>query len=167
MVRTFVAGEVETAAYLNSLSSAVAFTMNPPHGKMWATSVGPPMTAGTNTTVTQGGAAVTGGFTYNANVLTVPTSGVYLLTAQIRTHVPATSITKTIILLNGTVLAQSIANNTGSYSIDTTQPVSLLQVLNPGDTLTLQGFCQAGSATVYGDATGTDTFIFAQWLSAA
>ena len=163
-VRTFVAGEVETAAYLNALGAAVAFTTNPPHGKMWATSVGPPMTANTNTTVTQGGAAVTVGFTYSANVLTVPTTGVYLITGQVRTHQGSSGFAKTIILLNGVLLAQSIVNVSGVA--DSTQPVSLLQSLNPGDTLTLQGFCSTSGATVYGDVNGTDTFIYAQWVSA-
>jgi hypothetical protein len=166
-VRTFVAGEVETAAYLNALGTAVAFVMNPPHGKMWATSVSPSMAAATNTTVTQGGASVTVGFTYAANVLTVPTTGVYLVTAQVRFAMPASSFAKTILLLNGTILAQSIVNNTGAGTANSTQSVSLLQSLNPGDTLTLQGYSSVAGATMYGDATGSDTFVYAQWCSAA
>jgi hypothetical protein len=117
IARTFIAGEVENGTYMNSLSLAVAFLLNPPRTMCYNSAVHT-MTSGTPLMFTWDTEQYdTDGIhspTTNPSRLTPQTAGLYHVEGQIDFAASAVGARQVGILFNGSTAAAYDTQPTGS-----------------------------------------------------
>jgi hypothetical protein len=145
--RSFVAGEIETAAYLNSLSTAVNFLLNPPRAQVF-NSAAQSVNNATFTGMTFDSEQYDSDTIHNPGSFptrfTPQTPGLYAVSGQISWSSNVTGVRLSVLYLNGVAVAQNDIP-TGSGNLDV-QVAKEIYCNGSTDYLELVGWQNSGAA---------------------
>lgn len=169
--RTFVAGEIETAAYLNSLGAVLTFMQNPPRVKAIATAAQSIPNA-SYTALTFGGESWdTDGMhstVTNTSRLTAATPGLYHVMGMVPFVANATGRRYAIVQKNGVGGATDDTVNIVAVSSTTTSSTPLVNreiYLAAGDYIELLVYQDSGGALSTSNATLVVAWFSARWVA--
>jgi hypothetical protein len=165
IARTFVPGEIETGAFMNSLSAAVAFLLNPPRALCYP-SGSQTLATGTATAITMDSEAYDTDNMHNPGVnptrFTPQTPGLYEVTAQIGYVGNATGLRQVAIYLNGAV--QCITNPGATGATQYVQVEKEIYCNGSTDYMEMLGTQTSGGNLNTGGGVNT-TFFQARWVA--
>jgi hypothetical protein len=163
--RTFIAGETETAAFMNSLSTAVGFLLAPPRALCYP-SGGQVLTTGVATAITMDSEAYDTDNMHNPGVnptrFTPQTAGLYEVTAQIGFVGAAGGLRQVAIYLNGAV--QCITNPGATGVTQYVQVEKEIYLNGSSDYMEMFGTQTSGGNLSTGGGVAT-TFLQARWVA--
>lgn len=164
--RTFVAGEIETAAFLNSLAQVITFLQNPPRVRCYQ---------GTGTSLVNNSATVVNfdsetydtdsmhSTTTNTNRLTAATPGLYTIRGRVGLADNAVGDRFIAIRKNGTEFARSegahLAGSGNIWAMEVSDEIYLAA----GDYVDMVVYQNTGAAVT--TSTGTYTSFSARWVA--
>jgi hypothetical protein len=169
VTRTFQAGEIETAANLNTLVTAVNFLLNPPRCRLWAPAVQSIPNAAYTALTFSGELYDTDSMhstTTNPTRITATTSGLYHVEAAGTFQPNATGRRLGSIFVNGAQLPTDSVDTqpVSSGSIGTTVIAQGDYQLAAGDYLEFRLYQDSGAAINTYATTNTVSWLSARWV---